>query len=75
MRCRHSFFPYVERLLRIIDNSIGKIQGRYVLRSLRNMVSNVYDLNIFHQCSSEYLYLQQNCLVKIVFYLEIVTEA
>ena len=29
------------------------------------MASNVYDLNIFHQCSSEYLYLQQNYLVLI----------
>ena len=29
------------------------------------MASNVYDLNIFHQCSSEYLYLKQNYLVLI----------
>ena len=27
------------------------------------MASNVSDLNIFHQCSSEYLYLKQNYLV------------
>ena len=29
------------------------------------MVSNVYDLNIFHQCSSEYLCLKQNYQVVI----------
>ena len=26
MRCRHSFFPYAESLLRIIDNFIGKFK-------------------------------------------------
>ena len=26
---------------------------------------NVYELNIFHQCSSEFLYLEQNYLVLI----------
>ena len=29
------------------------------------MVSNVYHLNIFYKCSSEYLYLKQNYLVLV----------
>ena len=64
MRCKE-FFVLKQKVCYGYRKFYTKIQGRYVLRSLLNMVLNVYDLNIYHQFSSEYLYLNQNYLFQI----------